>query len=126
MKLRGIVVLFLSAAMHAQSVESGRFVVSGSFNSQGQAIGGQGGPLTYSARTDLAVFGAGATGELLPAACGGVAACLANAFNPSATTGQQGAALSYTGSQTQSPPAAGSTVGGTNINGLNSLPHRCQ
>src|SRR5271170_3157276 len=107
--------------MHAQNAESGRFVVSGSFNSQGQAVGGgQGGPLTYSARTDLAVFGAGAPGELLPAACGGNPACLANAYNPSATTGHQGAALSYTGSPTQAPPAAGRAVSGANINGLNS------
>lgn len=119
MKLRGIVALLLSAVMHGQSVESGRFVVTGSFNSQGQPTG-QGGPLTYSARTDLAVFGTGATGELLPTACGGNPACLANAYNPSAATGHQGAALSYTGSPSQAPPAAGNTVSGTNINGLNS------
>lgn len=76
--------------------------------------------LSYNARTDAAVFGTGVTGELLPAACSGNAACLANAYNSSATTGQQGAAMSYTGGPTSVPPAAGTVVSGTNINGLNS------
>jgi hypothetical protein len=118
-KVRWIVALSLAGLMHAQSVQSGRSVMTGAFASQGQATGGSG-PLTYSARTDLAVFGTGATGELLPAACDGNVACLANAYNPSATAGHQGAALSYTGSATQAPPAAGTTVSGPNINGLNS------
>lgn len=79
-----------------------------------------GAPLAYAARTDLAVFGTGAVGELLPASCSGVPACLSNAFNGGAATGHQGAALIYTGSPTQNPPPAGVTVSGTNINGLNS------
>lgn len=74
--------------------------------------------LSYNARTDAAVFGTGATGELLPAACSGNAACLTNAYNSSATTGQQGAALSYTGGPTSVPPAVGTTSSGNNINGL--------
>jgi hypothetical protein len=79
-----------------------------------------GAPLTYPARTDLSVFGQGAAGELLQSACGGVPACLANAFNPGAATGHQGAALVYTGGPTSVPPAAGTVVAGVNINGLNS------
>ena len=119
MKKRWMVALILMAgAMYGQSVQAGRAVRVGEFQSQGGS--GTGGPLTYSARTDAAVFGTGVAGELLPAACGGVAACLANAYNASATAGHQGAALSYTGSATMAPPAAGSTVSGTNINGLNS------
>ena len=118
MKLRWIVALLLTAAMYAQNVQSGHSVMSGSFSSQDQAKNG--GPLAYSARTDMAVFGAGATGELLPSACGGNAECLANAYNAGATTGHQGAALSYTGSPTMAPPAAGASVSGMNINGLNS------
>jgi len=116
-------VLFLSAAlmntaMQAQSVQSGSAVLAGAFVSP--YADEEGGPLTYSARTDMAIFGAGGTGELLPGACAGNVACLANAYNPSATTGHQGAALSYTGSATQAPPSAGNLVSGTNINGLNS------
>jgi hypothetical protein len=78
-----------------------------SFNSQGQAGNGKGGPLTYSARTDLAVFGAGATGELLPAACAGNPACLANAYNPSATTGHQGGGLELHGQSDTSSAGGG-------------------
>src|SRR5271166_4346098 len=116
-----LVALLLTGALYAQDAKSGHSATAGAYSSQGQATGGgQSGPLTYSARTDMAVFGTGATGELLPAACAGNAACLANAYNPSATTGQQGAALSYTGGPTSVPPAAGTTVSGTNINGLNS------
>src|SRR5271166_4337118 len=117
-----LVALLLTGALYAQDAKSGHSATAGAYSSQGQATGGgQSGPLTYSARTDMAVFGTGATGELLPAACAGNAACLANAYNSSATTGHQGAALSYTGSQTQAPPAAGhGTPSGTNINGLNS------
>jgi hypothetical protein len=116
-----IAVLLVTGAALAQSVQAGRSVRGGAYFSKGQAAGGgQSGPLTYAARTDMAVFGAGATGELLPAACNGDAACLANAYNASATTGHQGAALSYTGSPTQAPPAAGTSVSGPNINGLNS------
>jgi hypothetical protein len=121
-KLCWIAVLVLTAAVYAQDAKSGHSATAGAYSSEGQAIGGgQSGPLTYSARTDMAVFGTGVTGELLPAACAGNAACLANAYNASATTGHQGAALSYTGGQTQAPPAAGSgSPSGTNINGLNS------
>ena len=79
--------------------------------------GGSGGPLIYLARTDGAVFGTGVTGELLPAACSGVMACLANAYNASATTGHQGAALSYTGSPAQVPPLPEAALRSrTNIN----------
>ena len=119
MKIWWVVSLVLTGAMCGQNVQSGKSAQTGAYLSQGQASG-QGGPLTYAARTDAAVFGTGVPGELLPSACGGVAACLANAYNPSATTGHQGAALSYTGSPTISPPAAGTSVSGTNINGLSS------
>jgi len=131
-KMRRIVIvlvnafLLLSGALSGQSVQSGRSVMSGAFKSQSLlAGGGQSGPLTYSARTDAAVFGTGVTGELLPAGCASQSGaaytlCLANAYNASATTGHQGAALSYTGGPTSVPPSAGWTVSGTNINGLNS------
>ena len=118
-KMGWMVALLLTGAMYGQSVQSGRSVRAGAYSSQGQESG-LSGPLTYAARTDMAVFGTGAEGELLPANCEGVPACLANAYNASATTGHQGAALSYTGSPTQAPPAAGTVVSGTNINGLGS------
>jgi hypothetical protein len=85
-KVRWIVALSLAGLMQAQSVQSGRSVMTGAFRSQSQAAGGSG-PLTYSARTDMAVFGLGAIGELLPSACDGNVACLANAYNASATAG---------------------------------------
>lgn len=115
----------LTDSMVGQSVQTGRSAETGALLLQGQESGGSGGPATYAARTDLAVFGSGATGELLPAGCASQSGaayteCLANAYNSSATTGHQGAALSYTGGPTVAPPAAGTTVSGTNINGLNS------
>lgn len=82
--------------------------------------GGSGSLLSYAARTDGAVFGTGLIGELLPAACGGNVLCLVNAYNPLALPGHQGAALVYTGGLTSVPPAAGTSISGTNIYGLNS------
>lgn len=82
--------------------------------------GGGGSLLSYNARTDGSVFGTGLIGELLPAACSGVISCLANAYNPLALPGHQGAALVYTGGPTSVPPASGTTPSGTNIYGLNS------
>lgn len=121
MKMRWMVVCLLMGMLYGQSVQTGRSSWTGTFMSQGQ-IGGL--PVTYAARTDLAVFGAGVPGELLPAGCSSQTGaayteCLFNAYNASATAGHQGAALSYTGSATQAPPAAGTVVSGTNIYGLN-------
>ena len=117
---------FLLLLIAAASIPAfGQAEVSGKSITTGPQLweffaGGSGGPLIYLARTDGAVFGTGVTGELLPAACSGVMACLANAYNASATTGHQGAALSYTGSPTEVPPLLGSgSPSGTNINGLN-------
>lgn len=106
-------------------------------------------PLTYSSRTDLAMYGTGVTNELLPASCSTQSAsagsgcngsctarqqCTGNAYSSSATRGQEGAALGYTGNsggaqggsvcvQGQAPctpPAAGPTSSGANVNGLTS------
>ena len=99
-------------------------------------LGTDGGPLTYSARTDMGVFcnaSAPVPGELFPygtsfpngangaSVCPqGDANCANFACNASSAQGQQGAAMIYTGGPTSVPPAAGTTVTGPNIYGLNS------
>ena len=105
---------------------------------------------TYNARTDMAMLGTGIPGELLPT-CGGAGGncpsaggcssqstspgtgcngsctakqqCLNNAYNSSAATGRQGAALSFTGNQTQAPPAPGTSPSVCTTNPLNCPPN---
>ena len=96
---------------------NGNLVVNATFNTQ---------VVTSGARTDGCVFNSSScgvsspvTGELEPSACSGNASCLANACS-GGLTGTQGAAMSYCGGPTSIPPAAGSIVSGTNINGLDS------
>jgi hypothetical protein len=69
-------------------------------------------PLVYAARTDMCETGNNyPIPQQLPS--GNAQGC-----NNSATTGQQGALLSYLGRPTDVPPAPGTTSSGNNLNGL--------